>query len=78
MRYVVVFVLFAIVFYLSTVIAALLIGDRGALTILLSPLVGSVAGAVVAAVGLKGKIHRRLPLDNPPLQRTGGNDRRGS
>ena len=57
MRYVVVFILFAIVLYIVPVATAILIGRDSWVTIVLSLLVGAVAGGTVITVGLKGKIH---------------------
>ena len=56
MRYVVVLILFAIVSYVSTSVTALMIGRDSVVTILLSLLVGSIAGTFVVVIGLWEKL----------------------
>jgi hypothetical protein len=56
MRYLVVFILFAVAMYSSTVAAALLIGRDSVATIFFSLLIGAIAGTLIIVIGLKGKL----------------------
>jgi hypothetical protein len=58
MRYLLVGILACIVFYVSTVVAAVLIGRDSYVTVVLSISVGSVAGTAVLMIGLKGRLPR--------------------